>query len=232
MPARKNSRVRSKTMAIILKPENLARLVFFIRSEKVMLDSDLATLYGVEARALNQAVGRNRKRFPSDFMFQLSSREYESLRSQTVISKEGGTTDDSSQTVMSESGCRDKRLKSQIVTSSKRHGGRRYRPYAFTEQGVAMLSSVLNSARAVRVNIAIMRAFVRLRQTLDANRELARKFEQLERRVGKHDEEIAAILEAIRQLMAPPEKPCREIGFHVREKGARYRTRKMSIRHA
>src|SRR5205814_9550256 len=91
-------------------------------------------------------------RFPSDFMFQLSSREYESLRSQTVISKEGGTTDDSSQTVMSESGCRDKRLKSQIVISKKGRGGRRYRPYAFTEQGVAMLSSVLRSARAVEVN--------------------------------------------------------------------------------
>ncbi len=89
-----------------------------------------------------------------------------------------------------------------------------------------MLSSVLNSGRAVRVNIAIMRAFVRLRQTLDANRELARKFEQLERRVGKHDEEIAAILEAIRQLMAPPEKPRREIGFHVRETPSRYRANK------
>ena len=94
-----------------------------------------------------------------------------------------------------------------------------------------MLSSVLNSERAVKVNIAIMRAFVRLRQTLETNRELARKFEQLERRVGKHDEEIAAILEAIRQLMAPSEKPRREIGFHVREKAARYRTRKVSIQH-
>ena len=99
-------------------------------------------------------------------------------------------------------------------------------PYAFTEQGVAMLSSVLNSERAVKVNIAIMRAFVKLRETLETNRELARKFSELERRVGKHDEEIAAILEAIRQLMAPPEKPRREIGFHVREKAARYRVRK------
>ena len=93
-----------------------------------------------------------------------------------------------------------------------------YRPYAFTEQGVAMLSSVLQSERAVKVNIAIMRAFVKLRETLETNRELARKFAELERRVGKHDEEITAILEAIRQLMAPPEKPRREIGFHVRER--------------
>src|SRR6266542_1521309 len=104
------------------------------------------------------------------------------------------------------------------IWNIKGRGGRRHFPYAFTEQGVAMLSSVLNSERAVKVNIAIMRAFVKLRQTLETNRELARKFEQLERRVGKHDEEIAGIIEAIRQLMAPPTRPRREIGFHVREK--------------
>ena len=97
---------------------------------------------------------------------------------------------------------------------------------AFTEQGIAMLSSVLNNERAIKVNIAIMRAFVKLRQVLDTNRELAQKFSELEQRVGKHDEEIAAILEAIRQLMAPPEKARREIGFHVREKAPRYRVRK------
>jgi uncharacterized membrane protein len=115
---------------------------------------------------------------------------------------------------------------SQNVTSSKKHGGTRYRPYAFTEEGIAMLSSVLNSKRAVKVNIAIMRAFVKLRWALETNRELARKFSELERRVGKHDEEIATILEAIRQLMTPPEKPQREIGFHVREEAPPYRTRK------
>jgi hypothetical protein len=115
---------------------------------------------------------------------------------------------------------------------SKGRGGRRHFPYAFTEQGVAMLSSVLNSDRAVKVNIAIKRAFVKLRQTLETNHELARKFSELERRVGKHDEEIGAIFEAIRQLMAPQEKPRREIGFPVREKTARYRARKASIRHA
>src|SRR6266446_6720570 len=115
-------------------------------------------------------------------------------------------------------------LKSQIVISS--WGGRRHLPYAFTEQGVAMLSSVLNGQRAVKVNIAIMRAFVKLRETLETNRELAQKFSELEKRVGKHDEKIDAILEAIRQLIAPPEKPHREIGFHVREKSPRYRTRK------
>jgi hypothetical protein len=114
---------------------------------------------------------------------------------------------------------------SQSVMSSPKHRGKRYRPYAFTEQGVAMLSSVLRSERAVKVNIAIMRAFVTLREALDANRELARKFAELEKHVGKHDEEITAIINVIRQLMTPPEKPRREIGFHVREKAAPYRTR-------
>src|SRR5205814_3203968 len=108
---------------------------------------------------------------------------------------------------------------------SNTRGGRRHLPYAFTEQGVAMLSSVLNSPRAVKVNIAIMRAFVKLRQTLETNRELAQKFADLEGRVGKHNKEINAIIEVIRQLMAPPEKPKREIGFHVREQAPRYRTR-------
>jgi hypothetical protein len=118
------------------------------------------------------------------------------------------------------------------IGRSKGRGGRRHRPYAFTEQGIAMLSGVLNSDRAVKINIAITRAFVKLRQMLETNRELAQKFSELERRVGKHGEEIAAIIEAIRQLMAPPEKPRREIGFHVRERAARYRTRRASIRHA
>src|SRR4051812_27443437 len=116
------------------------------------------------------------------------------------------------------------RLIFQFGRSNSR-GGRRHLPYVFTEQGVAMLSSVLNSPRAVKVNIAIMRAFVKLRETLDNNRELGRKFSELQHRVGKHDEEIAAIIDAIRQLMAPPERPRREIGFHVRETTPRYRTR-------
>ena len=176
-----------------------------------MFDFDLAALYGVETRVLNQAVKRNAARFPDDFMFRLSAEEVSCLRSQPVILDRQDIdkkklTQTSSQTVMSSRGVR-------------------YRPYAFTEQGVAMLSSVLKSERAVKVNIAIMRAFVKLRQTLETNRELARKFSELEKRVGKHDEEIGAILEAIRQLMAPPEKPRREIGFHVREKTSQYRAR-------
>jgi ORF6N domain len=178
----------------IIPIERIARLILVLREQKVMLDSDLATLYGVTTGNLNKAVKRNPQRFPSDFMFQLTAEEAEDLIFQIGI--------------------------------SKGRGGRRHRPYAFTEQGIAMLSSVLNSDPAVKINIAIMRAFVKLRQMLETNRELARRFLELEQRVGKHDEEIASVLEAIRQLMAPPEKPRREIGFHVREKAPRYRVRK------
>ena len=159
-----------------------------------MLSRDLAELYGVPVKVLNQAVKRHATRFPADFVFQLNAKEFANLKSQFVTSSWGGL--------------------------------RRARPYAFTEQGVAMLSSVLNSPRAVKVNISIMRAFVRLRETLETNRELARRFSELEGRVGKHDEEIAAIIDAMRRLMAPPARPRREIGFHVRESAPRYRTRK------
>ena len=171
----------------------IAQSILYLRGQKVLLDRDLAALYGVETRTLNQAVKRNRDRFPDDFAFTLSRGEIERI-SQTVTSSA------------------DLKFSKQVR--------------AFTEQGVAMLSSVLNSERAVKVNIAIMRAFVKLREALATNRELARHFSELEQRVGKHDKEIAAIIEAIRQLMAPVEKPRREIGFHVREKTSRYRVRK------
>src|SRR5207253_8871253 len=142
----------------IVPVDRIARTILVLRGEKVLLDVDLARLYGVITGNLNKAVRRNRERFPTDFMFQLTAEETKSLIFQFGI--------------------------------SKGRGGRRHFPYAFTEQGVAMLSSVLNSERAVKVNIAIMRAFVNLRETLQTNRELARKFSELERRVGKHDEEI------------------------------------------
>lgn len=167
--------------------------MYFLRGQKVMLSQDLGSLYGVTVGALTQAVKRNAKRFPKDFVFRLTAGEFTNLKSQIVISSWGGS---------------------------------RNRPYAFTEQGVAMLSSVLNSERAVRVNIGIMRAFVKLRQTLETNREFARKFAQLEKRVGKHDAEIDAIIDAIRELITPAEKPRREVGFHVREKTPRYGIRK------
>jgi len=179
-------------MKLALKPENIAQLVFFVRGEKVMVDADLAKLYGVSTKALNQAFRRNKQRFPSDFAFQLSKEEFDHLRSQTVTTSPPAV------------------LTSQIVTSSL-HGGRRYRPYAFTEQGVAMLSSVLRSTRAVEVNIAIMRTFVQLRRLMDTNRDLARKIEALEK---KYDEQFAEVFAAIRELIAPPAPPKRQIGFH------------------
>ncbi len=170
-------------MKQIVAQDVIENRIFVIRGQRVMLDSDLARLYGVKAKVLLQAVKRNIKRFPGDFMFQLDNAEHEILRS-------------------------------QIVTSS--WGGRRYLPYAFTEQGVAMLSSVLNSERAVQVNIIIMRAFVKIREMLSTHKELAAKLHELEAKASKHDTDILMIFEAIRQLMAPPpEQPKRQIGFHV-----------------
>jgi hypothetical protein len=205
----------------IIPTARIAESIYFLGGQKVLLDFDLAALYGVATKVLNQAVKRNRERFPDDFMFRLTAEEATILRSQIVISNPQDVDDQLA-----------KQNRSQFVTGFLKHRELRSRPYASTEQGVAMLSSVLNSERAVKVNIAIMRAFVKLRETLETNRELAKKFEELERRVGKHDEEIFAIIEAIRQLMAPPERLRREIGFPVREKTARYGTRKVSIQHA
>ena len=165
--------------AVVPKPECLAKLVFFIRGEKVLLDADLADLYGVATKVLNQAVKRNRDRFPADFMFQLTLEEWEGMRSQFVTSYPDSSP-----------------MKSQIVTASRRK--LTAIPYAFTEQGVAMLSSVLRSQRAVEVNIAIMRTFVQLRRLMDSNRDLARRIDALE---ARYDEQFSQVFEAIKQLI-------------------------------
>ena len=160
--------------------DRIEHRIYFVRGHKVMLDSDLAELYEVQTKVLNQAVRRHDARFPEDFMFQLTAEETEALRS-------------------------------QIVTSKKGRGGRRYAAFVFTEQGVAMLSSVLNSERAVQVNIAIMRAFVRLRSILAEHKDLARKLEALEK---KYDSQFRVVFNAIRELMTPTAPPRRRIGFH------------------
>ena len=165
-----------------IAPEIIEQKIFVIRGHKIILSPHLAKLYGVEPRALIQAVKRNKERFPLDFMFQLSDKEFRNLKSQFVISSWGGF--------------------------------RRAKPYAFTEQGVVILSSVLRSKRAVQVNIVIMRAFVKLREILSTHKELAHKLSELERKVEKHDIEIRSIFEAIRQLISPLEKPRGKIGFH------------------
>lgn len=188
---------------ITLSSETIAPMVHWIRLEKVMLDADLAMLYGVETGALNRATKRNIERFPADFMFRLTDEEAAALRCQIGISKPSPPENDSSQTVTSSAA-------SSPSTASR--GGRRYLPYAFTEQGVAMLSSVLRSRRAVEVNIAIMRTFVQLRRLMDSNRDLARKIEAMEL---KYDEQFAVVFDAIKQLIAPPAQPSRELGFHT-----------------
>lgn len=171
----------------------IERHILLIRGEKVLLDADLATLYGVETRVLTQAVKRNIERFPNDFMLQLSKKEFDQLRSQAVTSNKGS-------------------LRSQtVILKNARGKHRKYLPYAFTEQGVAMLSSVLRSKNAIKVNVEIMRAFVRLRQMLASNKALAQKFNLLEQ---KYDKQFRVVFDAIRQLMEPPDSiRKRPIGF-------------------
>ena len=169
--------------------ERIEKSILLIRAQKVILDRDLASLYGVETKQLKRAVRRNINRFPKDFMFELNQEEFKILRSQFDTSSWGGT---------------------------------RYRPMAFTEQGVAMLSSVLNSERAIEVNIAIMRVFVKIRQILATHKELAQKLLELEEQLHNHDHQIEAIFEAIYQLISPQERSGKKIGFEVKDPKARY----------
>jgi phage regulator Rha-like protein len=178
-------------MKKLIPTDTILSKIYFLRREKVMLDRDLAELYGVETKQLKRAVRRNITRFPPDFMFELTKEEYQVLRDQFGTLKRG--------------------------VHSK------YLPYAFTEQGVAMLSSVLNSHRAVQVNIEIMRAFVRLRKMLSSHADLARKLAVLE---NKYDEQFKVVFDAIRALMIPPEKPRKQIGFQLKERCATYSARK------
>jgi len=183
--------------------KRIEHAILLIRGHRVLFDADLALLYGVSVGRLNESVKRNRHRFPDDFMFQLSEAEFQSLKAQVG------------------------NLKSQFAISSFAWGGRRHPPYAFTGQGVAMLSSVLRSKRAVEVNIEIMRTFVRLHQLLATNAELARKLEALEE---KYDAQFKVVFDAIRQLMKPPEPKKRKIGFIVSERAAKYGRSETGVR--
>jgi len=167
----------------IVPIERIQNSIYLIRKQKVMLDKDLAALYGVETKALIQAVKRNMERFPYDFTYQLTDKEFAILRS-------------------------------QIVTSS--WGGRRYKPYVFTEQGVAMLSSVLRSKRAIEVNIAIMRTFVKLREILASNELLRQKIESME---SKYDEQFQQIFAVLKNMLTEEVRPKRQIGYHTEAKG-------------
>ena len=174
-----------KEAVAIIPIERIEQCIYQVRRHKVMLDSDLAMLYGVETKALVRAVKRNISRFPADFMFQLSKVEYESF------------------------------LRCQIGTSKDGRGGRRYLPYVFTEQGVAMLSSVLRSRRAVEVNIAIMRTFVKLREILASNKLLRRKIEAMER---KYDEQFRVVFQVLEKMCEEEQKPKQAFGFHSKKK--------------
>jgi phage regulator Rha-like protein len=170
------------TQNAIVPTALITQKILFLRNTRVMLDADLARLYGVATKNLNKAVKRNASRFPSDFMFQLSPKELQSLGFQTGTSKPG-------------------------------HGGRRYAPYVFTEQGVAMLSSVLRGSRAVQVNVAIMRTFVRLREMLATHEELRRKIDAMEKR---YDARFQAVFDTIRRMLETPIPAKKPIGFHAR----------------
>jgi len=183
MAAKKN-----KPASLAQPVEVVVSRILLLRDQKTLLDADLAALYGVETRVLVQAVKRNLERFPEDFMFQLTTQEFNHLISQSVISSYG-------------------------TQPAHAWGGRRTPPYAFIEQGVAMLSSVLNSSRAISVNIEIMRAFVKLREMLASNKDLAAKLNAMEHKLETHDQAIAGVLNAIREMMRPPEIKKRPIGF-------------------
>ena len=172
----------SETALIIV--DRIEPLIHAIRGQNVVLDSDLAALYGVPTKRLNEQLRRNSDRFPDDFAFQLSTEEAESLRS-------------------------------QIATSNVGRGGRRYLPHVFTEHGVVMAASVLSTPQAVEVSVFVVRAFVKLRQLAMAHKDMAAKLDQLERKVGDHDESIRQLVSAIRQLMAAPTPKPRRMGFHA-----------------
>jgi len=184
-------------MQALIPIEVIEKRIYLIRGQKVMFDADLAELYEVETGALNRAVKRNADRFPEDFMFSLSAAEYDSLRCQIGI------------------------------LNIRRGGHRKYLPYAFSEQGIAMLSSVLRSKRAVQVNISIMRTFVKLRELISSNKDLARKLEELEK---KYDMQFKVVFDAIRQLMAEPTPKEKKIGFIVKERSAVYRAKKKAAK--
>jgi phage regulator Rha-like protein len=182
---------KSKTTIVLRIPKprtgsafSVESRILFLRRKRVILDADIAELYGVPVKVLNQQIKRNRERFPADFVFRLTAKEHQGLRS-------------------------------QIVTSKKSRGGRRYAPYAFTEHGAIMAATVLNSERAVEMSVFVVRAFVRLRERLASNRKLAGKIDELEDRLDTHDSTIQDLIEAIKELMTPEDPPRKRIGFQL-----------------
>jgi len=197
------------TRTSLVPIESIAAGIVLLRGRKVILDSDLARLYGVTTKRLNEQVRRNLDRFPDDFAFQVTQEEIESLRLQNATSNEDPNLRSQ---IATSSGSEPENLRSQNATS--RHGGRRYLPYAFTEHGAVMAASVLNSPRAVEISVYVVRAFIRLRELLSTHAELSQRLAELESKVDNHDQEIATLIDAIRQLMRTPDDP-RRIGFRA-----------------
>jgi hypothetical protein len=184
----------SARLPSLRKLDRVENAIHLVRGQRVMLDSDLAAIYGTSTRRLNERLRRNRERFPIDFAFQLTAEEF-------------------------------KRLMSQIATSKKGRGGRRKLAWVFTEHGAIMLATVLSSKVAIQASVRVVRAFVRLREMVAANAELAIQLKDLERRLDSHDEAIVELFAVLKRLLEPEAKPRREIGFHVRERAPRYRTK-------
>lgn len=182
---------------------NIESVIHAVRGEKIILDMDLARIYGVTTKRLNEQIRRNARRFPADFAFRISKVELDHLTDQIAKSDLAAN-------------------RSQIATGSQKHRDPRFLPYAFTEHGALMAANVLNSPQAVEMSVHVIRAFVQMRRMLAAHKELTRELSALEDRVGKHDEQIQVIINAIRQLMAPPSTSKRRIGFIVSEKTAKY----------
>lgn len=205
--------MKKKSQALTV--ESVEPLLLVLRGERIILDVDLARIYGVPTKRLNEQVKRNRDRFPSDFVFQRSQVEFDCLRSQIATLNEGGNRS----RIATGSG---DSLKSQIATSSLGHGGRRKLPYAFTEHGAIMAANVLNSPQATQMSVFVVRAFVKMRAVLSDNRQLARKLAELEKelksRLDLHETAIVEVLQRIMDLLDPPPQPepkRRQIGFHA-----------------
>lgn len=190
---------------LIIPPQDIDRAIHLIRGKKVILDADLGRIYCVKTKELNRAVKRNLQRFPEDFMFQLTRQEFQNLRCHFDTSSWDHLETNSSPIAIDPG------------FISSRHGGRRYLPYAFTEHGAIMAAAVLNSELAVAMSLYVIRAFVHLRDTLTRRKEISQKLAELELKIEGHDQSIQTLFEAIRQLMAPPGRPRRRIGFHPQD---------------
>ncbi|MGD9874577.1 MAG: ORF6N domain-containing protein [Kiritimatiellia bacterium] len=209
--ATKKSKAKAMTNARAAEP-----LIIKVRGQRVILDSDLAEIYGVQTKALNQAVKRNAECFPEDFMFQLAAGEWKNLKSQFATTS-----------IQHVYGLEDAQNRSQIVAGHRKHRDPRSLPYAFTEHGAIMAATVLNSPKAVAMSVFVVRAFIQMRERLAANAEILKRLAEIDKTLLEHNDALAMIWEQIQPLLAPPpERPPKQSGFHVKEKRVAYNVRR------